>query len=134
MALKFGALTIEAQASAVARLLAGGWLQLYGGEAPEQADAPLRDQPLLAEFKLTGVVEARDGEFSLGAQQAVSPKQAGRATWFRCLTATGRPVVQGLAGTQDADLLIERADLLPGHEVALTGFRYRQPKAGAGRG
>jgi hypothetical protein len=130
MALKFGALTVEAQAVALARLLGGGWLQLYGGDMPADADTPVREQPLLAEVQLDGAgVTAPGGEFQLAAkQEVVNPKRAGRATWFRCLTVNGRPVLQGLAGTQDADLLIERADLLPGHELVVTGFRYRQPK------
>jgi len=134
MALKFGALTVEAQATALARLLAGGWLQLYGGDMPADADDPLRAQPLLAEVPLDGAgVSAPGGVFQLAAQQAMSPKQAGRPTWFRCLSSTGRPVLQGTVGLTEADLLIDRAELLPGHEVALTGFRYKQPKAG-GRG
>jgi len=127
--LSFSSRTADAQAAALARLLAGGWLQLFGGGMPADADAPVRDQPLLAEVRLADEAPAvRDGAFAFAAQSAVSPKQQGKPTWFRCVNANGQAVIQGTVGTADADLLIEREEILPGHELAVTAFSYRQPK------
>jgi hypothetical protein len=98
--MKFANATANAEADAVARRLDGGTLRLYQGVAPETADAPARDQRLLAELRFSNpsANPAIGGVVALGLVPDEDAKDTGRADWFRALDAEGFPVMDGVIG------------------------------------
>ena len=115
---------LNTKADALASLLDGGFLDLYAGSRPTTPEAAA---PATALARLhfadpafapadAGVSEAHP----LRAEDAAPA--AGHATWFRCVTADGRAVVDGSVGTNDADLVLSTATILVGTRVTVDRF------------
>lgn len=121
----------NAQVDAVTRQLDGGYLRLYSGPRPANADEPIARQQLLAELRFSSpAFEAADR----GAAQArtiiqeTSAKETGQATWFRTFKADGvTAVFDGSVGTADANIVMNNANIQINAIVSLSAFSYSMP-------
>lgn len=132
MALLFAAEAVRAQVDAVTALLNGGYLELYDGKRPVGPAATVTSQKRLATLRF------KDPAFKVEAGRAVAVPEpdtdaanSGKATWFRCYTATrvavldgsvGRQAHPGVAPADEADLLMNATDIQKHAEVSVDGF------------
>lgn len=103
-----------AQLKAVAALLNGGALALYGEDAEPLARLTFADPAFHA--PADGTCEA----YPLVPD--VSAARAGDATVFQCLTARGDLVCAGSVGHADADLILTDTTIYPGTRVEIDSF------------
>lgn len=117
----------NAQADAVAALLNAGYLRLYDGTQPADADTPLTTQRLLAELRF-GTPAFKPASEGLVVANAIGKGQAtrtGLATWFRCLANDGTTtVIDGSIGTGTGDLDMDDAKIQRGGEVCVSNFAF----------
>lgn len=124
----------SAAADAVARHLDNGYLRIYSGTKPTNADTALAGNTLLAELRfanpsapgaVSGVVT-----FSTLTPDSAADATA-TATFFRTFRTDGTTVVyDGTVGTSSADLLINSTAISAGTEVSQSSpLTYTQAKA-----
>lgn len=122
-------LSLEArneQANALAALLDGGYLRIYGGHRPETPDTPAPNQPLLAELRFGSPAafpaERGQVEFHEIDDEDDAP-ESGTATWFRCYRSDGREaVLDGTVGAARADLILDNPEIVAGGRVSVESF------------
>lgn len=123
---------VNAAADAVARLLDNGYLRIYSGSQPTNADTAIGAQTLLAElrFNATSAPGASAGVLTFNAFTADSSADAtGTAAWFRALKSDGTSAVfDGSVGTGTNDLVINSTAISAGAAVSATSLTYTQPK------
>lgn len=117
---------IDAELEAIGRLLYGGYLRIYGGNQPQDGDAPFSQDTLLAELRFdnSGLL-LRGAEVRVTVLPELSAKGEGRATWFRCFHSDGQtPVFDGSVGTRDVDLVLDDVNIYVGRQVLVNKFVY----------
>jgi hypothetical protein len=118
---------LNAQAEAFAKLLNNGFLRLYDGIQPADADTPVSSQRLLAElrFSTPAFGQASKGTVKanlIGKAEAVA---TGLASWFRCLEKDGTTtVIDGSVGTSLCDVNLNDSKVNQGAEVTVPSFSY----------
>lgn len=122
----------NAAADAVARQLDSGYLRIYDGTQPTDADTAVGAQVLLAElrFNATSAPAASGGVLTFNAFTADSSANAtGTATWFRALQSNGTSAVfDGTVGTSGANLNLNTTSIVSGAAVSVSSFSYTQQK------
>lgn len=122
----------NAAADALLALLNNGYLRLYSGTQPTDADTAIGAQVLLAElrFGATAFAGAAAGVAAANALTADSSADAsGTATWFRALKSDGTTVVfDGSVGTSGANLNLNSVAISSGAAVSVSTFSYTQQK------
>jgi hypothetical protein len=113
--------TTQAQAEVIGTLLSGGWLRIFDGDQPSDADDPVpKSSRLLVELQFNEV----DGEVMPSLQKGYV-RAKGHAGWFRALQSDGETVVMdGLVDTEDADLVLDRLELEQDALIQAIDFRY----------
>jgi len=113
----------------------GGYLRLYAGKRPVNADIPADPLLLLAELRFgrpafrasaDGVIVARSMEAEPLARYSDT------ATWYRALTPAEVPIVDGTVGQvggEGFDLELETTELVSGAIVSMISFAYTHPLA-----
>ena len=123
---KFSNTAVNTEADALATLLNSGYIRIYSGTQPVDADTAVTSQPLLAElrFNATAFGAAVTGVITANAITSdSSANNTGTATWFRALKSDGTTVVlDGSAGTASTNLVLESADLVAGDPVGIETF------------
>jgi hypothetical protein len=123
---KFANVTVNAEADALARLLDNGYLRLYSGSQPTNADTALGAQVLLAElrFNATSAPAASAGVLTFNALTSDTAADAtGTAAFYRALKSDGTSVVMdGSVGTSSADLVLNSTAIQSGAQVDVTSF------------
>lgn len=123
----------SAAADAVARQLDNGYLRIYSGTKPTNADTALSGNTLLAElrFNATSAPGASNGVLTFNAFTADSSADAtGTASFFRALQSNGTSaVMDGTVGTSGSDLNLNSVSIVSGANVAVTSMTYTQSKA-----
>jgi hypothetical protein len=123
---KFANVTVNAEADALARLLDNGYLRLYSGSQPTNADTALGAQVLLAElrFNATSAPAASAGVLTFNAITSdTSADATGTAAFYRALKSDGTSVVMdGSVGTSSADLVLNSTAIQSGAQVDVTSF------------
>jgi hypothetical protein len=123
---KFANVTVNAEADALARLLDNGYLRLYSGSQPTNADTALGAQVLLAElrFNATSAPAASAGVLTFNALTSdTSADATGTAAFYRALKSDGSTVVMdGSVGTSSADLVLNSTAIQSGAQVDVTSF------------
>jgi hypothetical protein len=123
---KFANVTVNAEADALARLLDNGYLRLYSGSQPTNADTALGAQVLLAElrFNATSAPAASAGVLTFNAITSDTAADAtGTAAFYRALKSDGTSVVMdGSVGTSSADLVLNSTAIQSGAQVDVTSF------------
>jgi hypothetical protein len=123
---KFANVTVNAEADALARLLDNGYLRVYSGSQPTNADTALGAQVLLAElrFNATSAPAASAGVLTFNALTSdTSADATGTAAFYRALKSDGSSVVMdGSVGTSSADLVLNSTAIQSGAQVDVTSF------------
>jgi predicted amidohydrolase YtcJ len=131
--LKLSNATVNAEADAHSALLNSGYLRIYDGTQPTNADTALGSQVLLAElrFGATAFAAASAGVATANAITSDSSSNAtGTATWYRTLKSDGTTVVSdGSVGTSGANLNLNSVAITAGAAVDCTAFVFTQPKS-----
>jgi hypothetical protein len=123
---KFANVTVNAEADALARLLDNGYLRIYSGSQPTNADTALGAQVLLAElrFNATSAPAASAGVLTFNSLTSdTSADATGTAAFYRALKSDGTSVVMdGSVGTSSADLVLNSTAIQSGAQVDVTSF------------
>jgi hypothetical protein len=124
---------VNAEADALSDLLDSGYLRIYDGTQPANADTAVSTQTLLAElrFNATAAPSASNGVLTFNAITADSSANAtGTATWFRALKSDGTTVLMdGTVGTSGANLNLTSTSITTGTQVSVTSFTHTIPRA-----
>lgn len=129
---KLSNVAANAAADAVCVLANTGYLRIYDGAQPTNADTAVGAQVLLAELRFgsTAFGAAVAGVATANAiTQDSSADASGTATWFRVLKSDGTTVLwDGSVGTSGANLNLNSAAISQGAAVSVTSFTYTQSK------
>jgi hypothetical protein len=119
---------VSAQADALARLLDNGFLRLYSGAQPADANSALSGNTLLAElrFAATSAPAAVGGLLTFNALTSDSDADAsGTATFFRAFGSNGTAVVMdGSVGTSAANMIIAAVSISQHQTVSCSAFTH----------
>lgn len=125
----------NAEADAIARLLDNGYLRIYDGAQPANADTAVTTQNLLAElrFAATSAPAAVDGVLTFDTIAAVVAAATGTAAWFRALKADGTSAVfDGSVGGSAANMILAALNIQANAQVSVSNFTYTAQKAATG--
>ena len=126
--LKISSTAVNAQADALSDLLDNGYLRIYDGTQPANANTAITTQVLVAElrFNATAAPAASSGVLTMNSiTQDSSANNTGTATWFRALKSDGSTVVfDGSVGTSGCDLNLGSTSITSGASVAVTSMTF----------
>ena len=122
----------SAMADAAVDLLDSGYLRIYDGTIPTNADTAVGAQTLLAElrFNATAFGASSNGVATANAFTADSSANAtGTASWFRALASNGTTVIfDGTIGTSGEDLNLNTTSIVSGAAVSVSSMTFTMPK------
>ena len=122
----------NAEADAACALANTGYLRIYDGAQPANADTAVGAQVLLAElrFGATAFGAASAGVATANAITADSSANAtGTATWFRVLKSDGTTALwDGSVGTATANLVLDSVSIVIGGVISVTAFTFTASK------
>lgn len=125
---KISSAAVNAQADALSDLLDNGYLRIYDGTQPANANTAVSTQVLLAElrFNATASAAASAGTLTMNAiTQDSSANNTGTATWFRALKSDGSTVVfDGSVGTSSCDINLGSTSITSGSSVGVTSMTF----------
>jgi hypothetical protein len=125
---KISSAAVNAQADALSDLLDNGYLRIYDGTQPANANTAVSTQVLLAElrFNATASAAASAGTLTMNAiTQDSSADNTGTATWFRALKSDGSTVVfDGSVGTSSCDINLGSTSITSGSSVGVTSMTF----------
>ncbi len=125
---KISSTAVNAQADALSDLLDNGYLRIYDGTKPANANTAVSTQVLLAElrFNATASAAASAGTLTMNAiTQDSSANNTGTATWFRALKSDGSTVVfDGSVGTSGCDINLGSTSITSGSSVGVTSMTF----------
>jgi len=123
---------VNAEADALSVLLDNGYLRIYDGTQPANADTAIGAQVLLAElrFNATAAPAASGGVLTFNAiTQDSNANNTGTASWFRALKSDGSTVLfDGTVGTSGSDINIATTAIVAGAIVGVTSAVYTVSK------
>ena len=123
---------VNGKADYISDQLDNGYIRIYDGTIPTNADTAIGAQVLLAElrFSATASGAAVAGVVTFSAITAdASANATGTASWFRALKSDGTTVVfDGTVGTASSDIVLNTTSIVSGAEVSISSFTYTQPK------
>jgi len=126
--LKLSNEAVNAEADALSVLLDNGYLRIYDGTQPANADTAISTQTLLAElrFNTDAAPSAVAGVLTFNAiTQDSSANNTGTASWFRALKSDGSTALfDGSVGTSGSDINIATTSIVAGAIVGVTSFVY----------
>jgi len=123
--------TANAAANAACALCNSGYINIYSGTQPANANTGLSGNTLLAQltFGATAFGAAAAGVATANAITSGTAGNTGTATWFRALETNGSTVVfDGSCGTATADMILGTTSIVAGAVVAATSLTYTQPE------
>lgn len=119
----------NAAANAVTALCNSGFLQIYSGTQPANANTAISGQTLLAKltFGTTAFGAAAAGVATANAIGSATASASGTASWFRVFKSDDTTVVfDGSVGTSGADLNLNSTSISSGATVSVTSLTYTQ--------
>ena len=123
---KYSNTMVNAEADAVGNALNSGYIRIYDGTQPTNADTAIGAQVLLAElrFGADAFGAAVAGVITANAITAdASANATGTATWARILASDGTTVwFDGTVGTATSNVIINSAAISAGAEVSCTAL------------
>jgi len=125
----------NAEADAIGRLLDNGYLRIYDGAQPADADTAVTTQNLLAElrFAATSAPAALGGVLTFSTIAAVVAAATGTAAWFRALKSDGTSAVfDGSVGASAANMILAALNIQADSQVSVGNFTYTAQKAATG--
>ncbi len=117
---------VNAQASATAKLLDGGYFDLMTGEQPEFGgeDVPVELRLARCEFGKVAFGPPKNGVLQANPISKAVATKTGEPTWCRCLTKDGIPIMDGSVGKSDANAITKVAMIVEGQVVNITEFKH----------
>lgn len=116
----------NAAANAIGPLLNTGYLRLYDGTQPANANTAVSTQNKLAELRLNSTFSptAVAGVLTANAiSDDTSADATGNATWFRALKSDGTTIIMdGSVGATGCDFNMNSVAIQANADVAATGF------------
>ncbi len=129
---KFSNESANARCAAHVALLNTGYLRIYSGAQPTDADTAIGAQVLLAElrFSATAFGAPTDGVATANAiTEDSSANATGTAAWYRCLKSDGTsPVEDGTVGTATSNLVINSVAISAGAAVQVSSMTHTESK------
>jgi hypothetical protein len=129
---KFSTTMVNAEADAVGNALNNGYIRVYAGTQPTNADTALSGQTLLAElrFGADAFPAASNGTITANAITSDSSADAtGTATWARILASDGTTVwFDGSVGTSDANVILNTVSIVAGAVVSCSSLTFTVSK------
>jgi hypothetical protein len=123
---KFSTTAVNAKANAVGDALDNGYIRIYDGAQPANANTAVGAQVLLAELRFNAAAfgAAVAGVITAGAITDDSSANAtGTASWCRILASDGTTVwFDGSAGTGTVNLVLNTASIVAGAVVSCSAF------------
>ena len=122
----------NAGADAICALLNTGFLRIYDGSQPTDADTAVGAQTLLAELRFSSTAFA-GAAAGVAAANAFTPDSSanatGTATWFRALKSDGTTAVfDGSVGTSGCNLNMNSVAIQSGAAVIVSSYSFTQSK------
>lgn len=115
---------------AVTARLNSGYLRIYDGSQPADADTAITSQVLLAELRFNATAFAAASGGSASANSITSDTSAnntGTAAWYRALESDGTTVVMdGSVGTATSNLVLNTTSITTGGLVSCSSFVISQ--------
>jgi hypothetical protein len=130
--------TVNGQADDLAARLNNGYLRIYDGSQPTNANTAVSTQTLLAElrFNATAAPSAVNGVLTFNALTPDSSANAsGTASWFRALSSDGSTAVMDGTVGETADtpnLVLSSKAISAGASVSVSSFTHTVQKATSG--
>jgi hypothetical protein len=131
--------TVNGQGDNLSARLNSGFLRIYDGTQPTNADTAIGAQVLLAEltFSATAAPATSNGLITFNAITADSSANAtGTPTWYRCVQSNGTTVVMdGTAGASAVNLVLtglSGGQIIVGGNVACSSFTHDVLNASSG--
>ena len=125
--------SVNAACNAIVDLADTGYIRIYDGTQPADANTAVSTQTLLAElrFGATAFGAASGGTATANAITSDSSANAtGTAAWFRVLKSDGTSVLwDGSAGTSGCDLNLNTTAIVSGATVAISSMTFTHPAA-----
>lgn len=122
----------NAALDALAALYNNGYLRIYDGTIPTNADTALGSQVLLAELRwnATAFGASVAGVATANAITAdASADATGTATWFRALKSDGITVIaDDTIGTSGEGINLNTTSIVTGGNVSVTSYTLTLPK------
>ncbi len=105
-------------------VLDSGFLRIYDGTQPTDADTALGSQVMLAELTLasTAFAAASSASKAAGAIGSIAAAATGTASWGSFVTSAGTRVLDFSVGTSGANLNLNSVAISSGATVACSGF------------
>lgn len=113
--------------NAVLDQLNSGFLRIYDGTQPTDADTAITTQVLLAQltFGSTAWAAASAGSKTANAITAAVAAATGTATWYRLVKTDGTTVVaDGSVGIATSNLILNTVSIVTSADVIVTSFVY----------
>lgn len=127
---------VNAEGDALGALLNNGYLRVYDGSQPANANTAVSSQVLLAElrFNATAFGATSAGVMTANAITADSSANAsGTAAWFRALKSDGTSaIMDGTVGTSSANMIIATTTITAAQTVSCSAFTHTLAKATSG--
>jgi len=118
----------NAEANALAALANGGYLRIYSGSQPADANTPLSGQVLLASlrFGTPAFGSASAGVLTANAiTQEIDAAASGAAAWYRVLKSDGTTVLwDGSVGTANADIVMPTVNIEQHAIVSISSLSF----------
>ncbi len=123
---------VNAQATALSTLANTGYLRIYDGTRPTNANTAVGAQVLLAELRMNATAFGAPTAGVLTAN-AITPDASanagGTASWFRLLKSDGTSALfDGEVGTSGSDCNINSITIGAGAQVSVTSFTHTVTK------
>lgn len=129
---KFANAAVNAEADALGAQFDNGYLRIYDGSQPANADTAVGAQVLLAElrFNADAFPAAVAGLLTANAITGDAAANAtGTASWFRALQSNGTSVIMdGSVGTSSSDLVLDSVAIQVNADVNVTSFTIQISK------
>ena len=135
--LKLSNKSVNGQANTFRGYFASGKLRIYNASQPANADAVVTTQTLLAElaFADTAFPASSSGIITANAITADSSANAsGVAAWFRCVSTSSAPLMDGTVGsttggTTAFDIVLNSVAIVAGAQVSISAFEHTVSKS-----
>jgi hypothetical protein len=129
---KYSNTMVNAEADAVGNALNTGYIRIYDGTQPANADTAVSTQTLLAElrFGADAFGAASNGTITANAITSDSSANAtGTASWARILASDGTTVwMDGSVGTSDANVILNTVSIVAGAVVSCSSLTFTVSK------
>jgi hypothetical protein len=129
---KFSNTCVNAEADAVGAALDNGYIRIYDGSQPANADTALSGQQLLAELRFGADAFPSAVAGVLTANAITSDSSAdntGTAAWARILASNGTTVwFDGSVGTASANVILNTTSVVAGAVVSCSSLTFTVSK------